>query len=51
MSDKEFEEQKESVITMLLLKPKKMSQQLSRYWGQIVRQRYDFDRCEYPNLI
>ncbi|KAM7541264.1 hypothetical protein Aperf_G00000021084 [Anoplocephala perfoliata] len=46
MSDKEFEDQKESVIAMLLLKPKKMSQQLSKYWGQIVRQRYDFDRFE-----
>ncbi|KAM3177863.1 hypothetical protein ACTXT7_003700 [Hymenolepis weldensis] len=43
MSDKEFEEHKESVIATLLLKPKTMNQQCTKYWGQIVRQRYDFD--------
>nr|CDS30270.2 insulin degrading enzyme [Hymenolepis microstoma] len=43
MSDKEFEEHKESVRATLLLKPKTMNQQCIRYWGQIVRQIYDFD--------
>lgn len=51
MSDKEFEEHKESVITALLLKPKTMHQQCTKYWGQIVRQRYDFDLCKFAITV
>ncbi|VDM19936.1 unnamed protein product [Hydatigera taeniaeformis] len=42
----EFNEHVESVIALLLEKPKKMGQQATRYWSQILRQRYDFDRFE-----
>ncbi|KAL5111762.1 Insulin-degrading enzyme [Taenia crassiceps] len=46
MPTSEFNAHIESVIALLLEKPKKMSQQATRYWSQILRQRYDFDRFE-----
>nr|CDS15260.1 insulin degrading enzyme [Echinococcus granulosus] len=46
MSASEFNAHIESVVALLLEKPKKMSQQATRYWTQIFRQRYDFDRFE-----
>lgn len=50
MPASEFNAHIESVIALLLEKPKKMSQQATRYWSQILRQRYDFDRCKFPHL-
>lgn len=43
MTPEKFEEQKQSVITNLRIKPKTMLEQCKRYWGQIIRQRYEFD--------
>ncbi|KAL5964343.1 Insulin-degrading enzyme [Taenia solium] len=42
----EFNAHIESVVALLLERPKKMSQQATRYWSQILKQRYDFDRFE-----
>ncbi|BHF59233.1 hypothetical protein SprV_0100219000 [Sparganum proliferum] len=44
LTPEEFRCHLESVISALLEKPKKMNQQNTRYWSQIVHQTYDFDQ-------
>ncbi|VDL94006.1 unnamed protein product [Schistocephalus solidus] len=44
LTPEEFRCHVESVISALLEKPKKMNQQNTRYWSQIVHQTYDFEQ-------
>ncbi|CAG2172600.1 unnamed protein product, partial [Oppiella nova] len=46
MSDKDFETQKQSVITRRLEKPKQLSEYSQRLWSEISSKDYDFNRDE-----
>lgn len=46
MSEQEFERHRESLATVRLEKPKKMSILSSRFWDEITSQQYHFNRAE-----
>ena len=46
MTEKEFESHKESLATLLLEKPKKLSVLTLKFWAEIVSQQYHFNRSE-----
>ena len=46
MSHKDFETQKQSVITRRLEKPKQLSEYSQRLWSEISSKEYDFNRDE-----
>ena len=50
MENSEFEKFKESLAVHRLEKPKKLSEECSRYWLEITKQQYNFDRGT-PSLI
>ncbi|VDD81631.1 unnamed protein product [Mesocestoides corti] len=47
MQPMEYSEHVNSVVSNLLEKPKNMNQQYTQYWSQIIRRRYEFDRCKF----
>lgn len=46
MSQSEFERNRESLATVRLGKPKKLSELSMRFWDEITSQQYHFDRAE-----
>ena len=46
MEKTEFNQNVEALAKNILEKPKRMSQRNSRYWSEIMRKQFNFDRVE-----
>lgn len=48
MSDEAFQKHIQALAIRRLDKPKKLSAECAKYWGEIITQQYNFDRGEAP---